>query len=47
MSSRLTEIITARDPAVRNQSLDAVCAGASLRELLDECASLEVFRRQC
>ncbi len=30
--SRLTEIITASDPAVRNQSLDAVCRGASLDE---------------
>jgi hypothetical protein len=47
MSGRLSEIITATDPAVRNQSLDAVCAGASLNTLLTECASLDVFRRQC
>ena len=47
MSSRLTEIITAADPAVRNLSLDAVCAGSSLEQLLAECAALEAFRRQC
>jgi hypothetical protein len=47
MSGRLTEIITAKDPAVRNQSLEAVCAGASLAQLIEECASLDAFRRQC
>jgi hypothetical protein len=47
MSSRLTDIITAKDPAVRNQSLDAVCAGASLSQLLAECGALDAFRRQC
>src|SRR5688572_30129376 len=46
MNSRLTEIITANDPAVRNQSLDAVCRGASLDQLLAECAALDAFRRQ-
>lgn len=44
--SRLTEIITASDPAVRNQSLDAVCRGASLDNLLAECAALDSFRRE-
>ncbi|HOU14488.1 MAG TPA: UTP--glucose-1-phosphate uridylyltransferase [Anaerolineae bacterium] len=45
MSSRLIDIITASDPAVRNRSLDAFCRAASLGELLDECAALETFRR--
>lgn len=44
--SRLTEIITARDPAVRNQSLDVICRGASLNDLLAECAALDNFRRE-
>jgi len=46
MSSRLVQIITATDPAVRNQSLDAVCRGASLDTLLAECAALDAFRRE-
>ncbi len=45
MSSQLTQIITADDPATRDQSLDAVCRGASLKQLLDECAALDAFRR--
>ncbi len=45
MSSHLIDIITARDPEVRNRSLDAFCRTASLTELLDECAALEAFRR--
>ncbi len=45
MSSRLMQIITATDPPVRNQSLDAVCRGASLEHLLAECAELDAFRR--
>ncbi len=44
MSSRLIDIITARDPEVRNRSLDAFCRSASLTELLDECVALEAFR---
>jgi hypothetical protein len=43
--SRLTGIITARDPEERNRSLDAVCAQATLDELLAECAALDRFRR--
>jgi len=46
MSGRLIGIITATDPAVRNQSLDALCSAASLDELLGECAALDTFRRQ-
>lgn len=44
--SQLIEIITAQDSTVRNQPLDRYCQQASLRQLLDECAALEVFRRK-
>jgi hypothetical protein len=44
--TRLTRIITASEPAVRNESLDEACAGLSLPELLNECAALEEFRRR-
>jgi hypothetical protein len=44
--SYLTEIITSPDPALRDRSLDAFCRGATLRELLDECAALETLRRR-
>src|SRR3989440_8251574 len=43
---KLTGIITATDPAVRNQSLDALCAAMPLTQLLGECAELDAFRRQ-
>ena len=43
--SRLTEIITANDPAVRNQSIDAICRNAPVERLLEECAALDSFRR--
>ena len=46
MSSRLVDIIAATDPALRNQSLDAVCARLPLQALLDECAELDAFRRR-
>lgn len=42
---RLTQIITATDPALRDQSLDVVCAPLSRDELLGECAALDAFRR--
>jgi hypothetical protein len=42
---RLTKIITATDPALRDQSLDVACAGLSLDDLLAECAALDSFRR--
>ena len=42
---RLTDIITATDPALRDQSLDVACAGLSLDDLLAECAELDSFRR--
>ena len=44
--SRLVAIITAADPATRNQSLDAFCRQASLAELRAECAALEEFRQR-
>jgi hypothetical protein len=44
--SRLVSIITATDPAQRDQSLDAVCRPASLAELVAECAALEEFRQR-
>ncbi|HEU5099042.1 MAG TPA: UTP--glucose-1-phosphate uridylyltransferase [Roseiflexaceae bacterium] len=43
--STLTEIITSADPAIRDRSLDAFCRGASLQELLAECAELDALRR--
>jgi hypothetical protein len=45
-SHPLIEIIISDDPAVRNQSLDAFAAQASLADLLEACAALEAFRRQ-
>jgi hypothetical protein len=44
--SRLVSIITATDPAVRNQSLEAVCRQADAPALLAEAAALDAFRRQ-
>ncbi len=46
MTPRLRHIITATEPAVRHQSLDALCRRASLEQLLAECDDLELFRRQ-
>ncbi len=46
MSLHLTDIITAPDPSVRNQSLDAFCRGASLEQLMAEGRDLETFRRR-
>ena len=43
--SRLVEIIAAADPETRNRSLDSACRSYSLRALLEECASLDAFRR--
>src|SRR5262245_37030412 len=44
--NRLVSIITATDPAVRDQSLDAFCRQATLPELQIECAALDAFRRE-
>jgi hypothetical protein len=42
----LLGIITATDPALRNRSLDEVCSTLSTDELLQQCASLDAFRRR-
>ena len=42
----LISIITATDPALRNQSLEGACAELSLEELLKQCAQLDAFRRR-
>ncbi|HWX19012.1 MAG TPA: UTP--glucose-1-phosphate uridylyltransferase, partial [Candidatus Binatia bacterium] len=44
--SDLVQIITATDPAQRDQSLGSACAGFSLDELLHQCAQLDAFRRR-
>ena len=43
--SRLTEVITARDTPQRHRSLDALCAGLTLADLLRESEALDRFRR--
>ena len=43
--ARLTRIITSTDAAVRDQSLETVCAGLSAAELLAEADDLDAFRR--
>ena len=43
--SKLTGVVTASDAETRNQSLDALCQGATLDELLEECQALDSFRR--
>src|SRR5882762_10473804 len=45
MRGKLIEIITSPEPGIRNQSLDAFCGPASLKELLAAAAELEQFRR--
>ena len=42
----LIEIITSNDDSVRDQSLDSVCTGADLKQLLAHAAELDRFRRQ-
>lgn len=44
--SRLVAIITARDAATRDASLEAALAGLSSEALLRECDALEEFRRK-
>ncbi len=45
MKHSLIDIIVSSDQAVRDQSLDAVCASASLDELLEHARQLDEFRR--
>ena len=44
--SELVRIITAEDPEIRNQSLDAFCRDASMHALFGECMALDKFRRE-
>ncbi|MCA9077574.1 MAG: UTP--glucose-1-phosphate uridylyltransferase [Planctomycetaceae bacterium] len=44
--NRLIDVILSSDAAIRDQSLDAVCADASLDDLLAQCRELDEFRRQ-
>jgi hypothetical protein len=43
--NRLITAITSPVAQVRDQSLDSLCAGASLESLLADCAALDQFRR--
>ena len=43
--NRLIEVITSHDAAVRDQSLDSICSGATLDQLLEHANSLDQFRR--
>jgi hypothetical protein len=44
--SRFLRVITAEDPATRDQSLESLCHGLSAAELLAECDTLDHFRRE-
>ena len=44
--SRFIRTITAGDPETRNQSLESLCRGAGLEQLLRECEALDRFRRE-
>lgn len=44
MTAYLVRVITADDPALRDQPVDAFCREAPLSILLEECAALERFR---
>ena len=46
MSLGLVSLITSQDAAVRNRSLDEVCASAPFEQLLAECDALDAFRRE-
>ena len=41
----LVDIIQSETPEIRNQSLDLICSGKSVEELLNECDELEIERR--
>jgi hypothetical protein len=44
VASRLVAIVESDEPAIRDHSLESVCAAATADELLAEAASLEAFR---
>ncbi|MGA2863175.1 MAG: UTP--glucose-1-phosphate uridylyltransferase [Verrucomicrobiota bacterium] len=41
----LVALITTTDPALRDRALEAACGELSLKEMLDQCAALDAFRR--
>ncbi len=43
--TRLIDVITSSDPQVRDQSLDTICSGLPVANLLEECRALDRFRR--
>jgi hypothetical protein len=47
MTTQLTDIITASDPQLRNQSIETFCRAASAKQLLEQCDTLDTFRRDC
>jgi hypothetical protein len=46
MTVRVTDIITAAEPAVRDQAIDLWCAGRSTAALLAACTELDDFHRR-
>ena len=42
--SKLIEILTSKDPSIRDVALDSICSELSLQELIKECDNLEKFR---
>ncbi len=44
--SRLVETLTAKHSDIRDRSLDSLCEGAKLADLLTECDALEEFRHR-
>ena len=44
--SSLVEIITSKDPAIRDLSLDKKCKDKPLKFLLSECEALEKMRKE-
>ena len=43
--SELIEVILSREDQVRNRSLDSICNGASIEQLLSHAGKLDEFRR--
>ena len=44
--NRLLDIIVSNDDPTRNQSLESVCSGASVDQLLEHIDALDEFRRR-
>ncbi|HEY3369996.1 MAG TPA: UTP--glucose-1-phosphate uridylyltransferase [Prolixibacteraceae bacterium] len=44
--SQLIKLIRSSDPAVKNESLDKYCKGASIEKLLEEATQLEHYRKE-